>query len=372
MIFDIVVTQSCNLACKYCFEKTKNDVVLSVKNCTKIISFIKSYLDYNFVANRKEVIINFNGGEPLLNFDFIKVFIEQSKDFVTRYSISTNLSVVTKDMLSFLNKYNVTLHVSIDGDKKTNDRNRRDLANRSYYSKLNNNLNLLKKYKGITVSLSMVYTPETVSKLFKNTKMLYKKGYRIINSSYASNYQWETKTVKIIKFQFKKIGYLYIKAYENNVPFYFSIFSDTIKRLINNSRADKCGAFTNEITLLPDGRLIPCLGFLGNELTNLFSYGYWNNYSVVHEKMIEDFRNKVEETEKLCADCALMDYCHKSCILELNRAKNVHNSVSAMNCLINQASFFECEKIIRKLLKKKNESFMKEYKESINNIEVLK
>lgn len=372
MIFDIVVTRNCNLNCKYCFEKTKVNEDMSVENIPKLIFFIKKYVNHDYVINKEEIIVNFNGGEPLLNFRFIKLFIEKTHTFVKRYSISTNLSFVNKEILNFLNNYNVTMHVSIDGCKKTNDMNRIDMFGKSYYKTLINNLKLLKTYKNISISLSMVYTPDTVCRLFYNVKYLYKKGFYIINASYASNYVWGANAKRIIEKQYRKISKLYIHGYQKKKNFYFSIFSDKIRSILSKASGEICGAFINEITLLPNGSFIPCLGFMGNELTENFVCGNWQEETNNNLNRISEFKDRVDKIKNNCKDCLLTEVCHKSCVLEILRAKNVKESVSAMNCITNQISYFECERIISKLLRKNNKRFVSEYKELINKIEVVK
>lgn len=61
MNFNILVTNKCNLNCKYCYEKTKNEFDLSVDMSDKIIYFIKCEIHEN---NPDKLKIVFHGGEP--------------------------------------------------------------------------------------------------------------------------------------------------------------------------------------------------------------------------------------------------------------------------------------------------------------------
>lgn len=367
MIFDIVITQKCNLSCKYCFEEKKEDNSLSKSKIFDIIKFIRHYMKNDYVINKDEIIVNFNGGEALFNFDTISAFIKETEDFVTRYSVSTNFSYVTKEMLDFFDKKKVALHISIDGKKKTNDKNRIDCLGNSYYKTLISNLNMVISYKNIPISLSMVYTPETISDLSRNVIYLYKKGFRKIHASYASNYFWSESKEKVLINEIRKLSKFYLQAYRRNNPFFLSLFTSKIDNIMRLN-VDQCGAFIDQITLMPDGKIIPCLGFMGNKLTTLIDYGNWDDTTVVNTPNILQFRKRVDDTKTLCKECAFSNNCHKSCIFELELS---NKSVSAMNCIVTQTTIIESEKIIANLIKTNNSSFMNEYQKYIDKIEVL-
>lgn len=368
MCFEIVVTQKCNLACKYCFESEKRDNKFSIYDIPKVVKFIKEYINNNFIID-KEISISFNGGEALLNFAFIKEFIESTKDFITDYAISTNLSLLTDEMLLFFKRNKVRLHISIDGKKETNDLYRVSTDNKGYFDILMNNLLKVKNCREILTSLSMVYTPSTVNKLYENVRFLYEIGFRRIHASYASNYLWTEDVSKILLKEMERIKSFYIEAYEKCDPFYFSNFSDTIENIITkNGKACICGGFIDEIAILPDGKLLPCLVFMGNKLTLKCDYGSWKtNYNLQN---INQFREKVDSLLKLCGDCDFSEKCHKTCYAELELTKTKSECVSGIGCFVNQLNIMQSESIIKLLMQKQNNFFMNEFSAYLKNIRI--
>ncbi len=103
--FMIVVTNRCNLNCNYCyFKRGVQDQVLSPKEVLDKIIGIKSII--------------FSGGEPLLNFKWIKEFLTLAKENKASFDnviLFTNGTLLTDEIASFLKEHNVNVNVSLDG-----------------------------------------------------------------------------------------------------------------------------------------------------------------------------------------------------------------------------------------------------------------
>lgn len=123
-----ISTESCNLKCKYCYasEGTYNNV-------SKKVSFdLQDYIDvYDKVVGTygKVNAISFFGGEPLLNYDEIKKFVEHiSQDSnleeLPQMAIASNGTIMNSDIRKFLELYNIGFSTSLDGPRLYNDENR--------------------------------------------------------------------------------------------------------------------------------------------------------------------------------------------------------------------------------------------------------
>src|SRR4030042_593298 len=125
----IVPTFSCNQKCVYCHS--------SPMNLNETFKFIgeetaKAIVDFIFQASSRVLVIEFQGGEPLLNFDTIKFIvdyakkkgIEKRKDI--RFSLVTNLTLMTEEKLNFLKMNRIMgISTSLDGPKDLHDTNRK-------------------------------------------------------------------------------------------------------------------------------------------------------------------------------------------------------------------------------------------------------
>lgn len=83
---------------------------------------------------RRQLEVDFFGGEPLINFDVVKEAVaygrqlEKEYNKVIRFTITTNAYHVTDDMIDFINKEMKNLVISIDGRKEIHDAERKNAA----------------------------------------------------------------------------------------------------------------------------------------------------------------------------------------------------------------------------------------------------
>ena len=59
----LIITESCNLRCEYCYEKNKNGKSMSFETAKRIIDH--AYLD---MSGYESMVIELHGGEPFINF----------------------------------------------------------------------------------------------------------------------------------------------------------------------------------------------------------------------------------------------------------------------------------------------------------------
>lgn len=102
MNFNILVTNKCNLNCKYCYEKTKKMNELNFDLANKIIKFIETEIE---IYNSKKVKILFHGGEPTLNFEIIKYLIENIEEKIKikkYYEMTSNGFLISEEMKKYI------------------------------------------------------------------------------------------------------------------------------------------------------------------------------------------------------------------------------------------------------------------------------
>lgn len=137
----IMPTEQCNFRCQYCYESFKFGK-MSLEMQDAIINFVRKNI-YKYT----EVHLDWYGGEPLLAFDVIQYISENvlkickcaKKPLIT--SVTTNGYFLTLDVYKKLQSYNlVNIQVTIDGLKKTHDRQRVLADGKPTYDVILNNL----------------------------------------------------------------------------------------------------------------------------------------------------------------------------------------------------------------------------------------
>lgn len=127
-----IVTQNCNLRCKYCYMVDKNDGHKMTFQVAK--DAIDFFLDHQELFNSDYIILDFIGGEPLMEIDLIDEITDYFKietyrrnsNWFGKYriSISTNglLYSDTKVQRYIMkNKENLSIGISIDGTREKHD-----------------------------------------------------------------------------------------------------------------------------------------------------------------------------------------------------------------------------------------------------------
>ena len=147
----IVVSLRCNSNCSYCqvSKKDINDLNFDMDKETA-----KNVVDKIFESPSPNIKIEFQGGEPLLNFEIIKFIIEKAewknifKKKNLEFVICTNLTLMDEKMLKWLKGHKVYISTSIDGPIELHDKNRPLYNSEHSYEEVVGKINLTRKYLG--------------------------------------------------------------------------------------------------------------------------------------------------------------------------------------------------------------------------------
>lgn len=113
----IMLGNDCNISCKYCVQHPLIQRPLS----KEISQELYSYLEKQFKGNNN-LKVTFYGGEPLIYFPAIQSIIE-TKPYLTGHAgIISNGKALNEEMVEFINKWDLTLTISWDGNNSTQTR----------------------------------------------------------------------------------------------------------------------------------------------------------------------------------------------------------------------------------------------------------
>ncbi len=147
-----ILTNACNLQCIYCQARSgdeKQYEYMSIETAEKAVDFALQAPD-NFLT------FEFQGGEPLLNFDTIRHIVEytekQKKDKTIEYSLVSNLLLLDDEKIKFIREHSIGVSTSIDGDQKVHDTNRPFVNGTPSYSKVVDRLSRLRE-EGVSVGV---------------------------------------------------------------------------------------------------------------------------------------------------------------------------------------------------------------------------
>lgn len=328
---DFFTTQKCNFNCKYCFHK-KQGKDLTPQDAVEYLTLLRPIATEN-------MIINFFGGEPLLNPTPIYSLVEyiKSEKLNYRLGICTNGSILNDNLLLFLKNNKFMIQISIDGDFETHDKYREQ------HSKVVQNIRTLIN-AGISVTARMTYKIDTIQNLADNIKFIHDLGINQIMHQGVIEDNWTTESY----IEYKKQCLRMLELRKSNPKLKISY----LDRNSCPSVGLLCKAGKTLIALLPNGDIYPCHHF-----GSVGSYKLGNIRSGFTRGIFVDIKR---EDIASCKNCEAKSICH-TCI--------------ATNYDVN-GSLYEPVKKFCGIIKTEKEFVKKEPKEDslitkINNLENL-
>lgn len=270
------IAHDCNLRCKYCFASTGD-----FGHGRKLMDFETGKRAIDFLIEhsqgRRNLELDFFGGEPLMNFEVVKQVVEYARskekevDKNFRFTITTNGMLLTDDKIDFINKEMSNVVLSIDGRKEVNDYFRPRVDGSGSYD------SIVPKYKKLVDKRGhdQYYVRGTFT--HKNLDFaddvfhLNDLGFDQIsvepvvtdpNEDYAITEadlpaiakEYERLAVKLLDYKKQGKGFNF---------FHFMIDLDQGPCAIKRLRG--CGCGNEYVAITPDGDIYPCHQFVGME-----------------------------------------------------------------------------------------------------------
>ncbi|NVN94989.1 MAG: radical SAM protein [Bacteroidetes bacterium] len=340
------LTTACNMSCDYCYSSPNNKHFMSQETANKSIDFIAN----NYPSNTG---IIFFGGEPLLMKELIKSTISYSseKSGYFHYKVTTNGLLLDADFLNYANKVNLQVSISIDGNEHAHNAFRRYADRTPTFEDLKEKVDLLLKYQPYAKAL-MTVSPETLPYYSSSVEYLLNRGFKyiIVSLNYAGN--WNDKSIKELKKQYKKIS----KIYEHNImkeeKFYFSPFEMKLASHIRqeNFECYQCHLAMEQISIAHDGSIYPCVQFVKDGMSNK-SYSIGNISSAIDEFRKEQLYQESKKPSAICSVCDYNPRCNNKCSCLNWQLSGELNQISPIVC--------ETEKILIPIVDKLGERLFK-------------
>ena len=333
VLFSLAPVTECNLRCKYCFADAGKKYCGDTREFTvQTICDIAKYIDNRF-PNAKKIRLDFvSGGEPLLNFELTKKVIETIKKYFEDKNkkidiwLCTNGTLITSDILHWLDNIGVNIGICLDGDQTINDENRIYPNNQGTYFDVKKSISLIKNDITLTNQFKYLWglcvvTPNTRSLVdvlrhhknlgFNNIQMKFVRLSK--NHPLSFGYNNISLAYKLID---ELLDYVQSSLLENeleNVIFFANnndhIGKILIRLILKKPFIYRCQAGRNKLSFSPNGDIYPCDSFIGNP-----NYVLGNIYdNVMNYKLINDFEFLSVINRKKCKSCWARFVCGGDC-----------------------------------------------------------
>lgn len=314
------VAHDCNLRCKYCFADTGEykggRSIMSAEVGKKAIDFV--------IANsgaRRNIEIDYFGGEPLMNFGVVKEITEYAKEQGEkhgknfRFTITTNGVLLNDEIKDYINKNMSNVVLSLDGCKETHDRMRYRVDGSGSYD------TVVPKFRDIAESRNQdnyyvrgTFTAHNVE-FSKDVLHMADLGFKQTSvepvvADYSEEYALTEEHIPTVFAEYEKLAEEYVKRRREGKGFnFFHFMVDLDQGPCVIKRLSGCGAGCEYVAVTPQGDIYPCHQFVGNEA---FKMGNVEN-GITDKNIVNLFESSNIYTKDKCRDCFAKFYCSGGC-----------------------------------------------------------
>ena len=333
------IAHTCNLNCSYCFASQGN-----YQGERGVMSFEvgKRALDF-LVENsgtRRNLEVDFFGGEPLMNFEVVKQLVEYARKIEKdagknfRFTLTTNGVLVDDDVIEFANKEMSNVVLSLDGRKEVHDRFRVDYAGNGSWEKIVPKFQKFVEARGgKNYYMRGTFTHHNPDFL-KDIEEMLSLGFTELSMepvvcSPDSPSALTEDDKKIVYEQYENLAKLMLDRHRDGKPFTFYHYMIDLKGgPCIYKRVSGCGSGTEYMAVTPWGDLYPCHQFVGDEKFKLGDV--WNG--VTNTAMQDEFMACNVYTRPECQSCWAKLYCSGGCAANAYHATGSVNGIYEYGC----------------------------------------
>lgn len=281
--FTFQVTENCNLKCTYCYQINKSYHAMDFKTaklyCDMILNGTAPYILDDNDEYPKGVIIEFIGGEPLLQVDLISqicdyLITEMIKRnhpwlFRFRFSISTNGTLYfTPKVQNFIKKFSpwLSLNITLDGNQKLHDSCRVFEDGSGSYDIVKKAVEYHRQYWDANMGTKLTIAPQNIEFLYDAVISFIEMGFTCIHLNCVFEKGWELNHAVILYNQLKKIAD-YILEHDLFDKVFLSIFEEkAFYQLPKTDTNNWCGGNGKMLALDWKGDYYPCIRYMESSL----------------------------------------------------------------------------------------------------------
>ncbi len=333
------VAHVCNLNCSYCFASQGKyhgeRALMSFETGRRALDFLVEHS-----GSRKNLEVDFFGGEPLMNFQVVKDLVayarsiepETGKHF--RFTLTTNGMLVNDDVIEFANRECHNVVLSLDGRKEIHDRFRKDYAGNGSWDRIVPKFQKFVEARGGKGYYMRGTFTHANPDFLQDIQAMLDLGFTELSMEPVvcapDDPSALTEADKpIVMEQYEKLAELMLERDAEGRPFtFYHYMIDLRGGPCIYKRISGCGSGTEYMAVTPWGDLYPCHQFVGEEAFKLGDI-----YHGVSNHAVQDqFAACNVYAREECRTCWARLYCSGGCAANAYHATGRINGVYAYGC----------------------------------------
>ncbi|MCL6638717.1 MAG: radical SAM protein [Firmicutes bacterium] len=323
---ELNLTFNCNLCCEYCFVHDKTHERMSLATAKKAVDLLMERAAYPVVN------ITLIGGEPLLEFNLIKQIVPyavetaQKRGLVIGWSVTTNGTLVTEEILEFFARHRINMLLSIDGGPEDHDRYRKTRNGEGTWHKIAGLIPVIKRYQP-WLGARMTVSTGAIGNMRGNFRLLVEMGINQFIIAPAQGARcWGKEEIR----QYGKKLVEILVDYQMMRQMGYPLFIEEFEKDEYEYTGWGCRAGNTSLAVAPNGDVSPCSKMLGlKEEEGKYIVG--NVHSNIDVARLEPFRNPIARRQPDCMHCPRQ--CTGGCYAVNFEQTGDHFKPSGENCL---------------------------------------
>ncbi len=311
----------CNLRCKYCFADTgeyhmQSRSLLSVETGKKALDWLIAKS-----GQRKNLEVDFFGGEPLMNFPVIQEVVAYGRELekahgkVFKFTTTTNAIALNEEITDFLNREMDNVVISMDGRPEVHDRMRPTINGKGSYELILGKVKAFVEKRGQQrYYLRGTFTGHNLD-FAQDVLHLAEAGFEQLSiepvvTEESRDYAIRQEHLPQVFAEYERLGKEYVKRRGDGRWFnFFHFMVDLTGGPCLKKRLTGCGAGNEYVAVTAEGDIYPCHQFVGREGMRMGSV-LDGRFDTAIQKQFQ--QNHVLSKEK-CRDCWARFYCSGGC-----------------------------------------------------------
>ena len=333
------VAHTCNLNCSYCFAsqgKYHGDrALMSFEVGKRALDFLVEHS-----GTRKNLEVDFFGGEPLMNFQVVKDLvayarsIEKEKGKRFRFTLTTNGMLIDEDVIDFANRECHNVVLSLDGRKEIHDRFRVDYAGHGSWERIVPKFQKFVEARGGKGYYMRGTFTHANPDFLQDIQTMLDLGFTELSMEPVvcapedpSALTEEDKPV--VMAQYEALAKLMLERDREGRPFtFYHYMIDLTGGPCIYKRISGCGSGTEYMAVTPWGDLYPCHQFVGEEKFKLGDI--WTG--VTNHAIQDEFAACNVYAREECRTCWARLYCSGGCAANAYHATGKITGTYAYSC----------------------------------------
>ncbi len=317
----LTLTTGCNLGCSYCYREdlsTPRDAAVMEEETAKLA--IDLLLKESAAHERVNVV--FFGGEPLTRFASICTLVEYTKAQAAGkpvdFTLTTNASLLTDEMIAFFQEHRFGISVSMDGDELSHDRYRITIAGKGTYQQVSSKVKRLlagctARPVGARVTLGSGNTD--VARIYRHLHDelgFAEVGFAPVTAGSDAKFALNAAEMRATLEALKALGREYTAAAKRGFRHGFSNMQQLMQDLYSGTRKTlPCGAGVGLLAVGTEGQLALCHRFTGTDFP-----GFGNVNTGIAREELSHFLTEAQQLHPVCQGCSARSICAGGCYHE--------------------------------------------------------